>query len=179
MVPRRGARNGERSTRAASKDPAAGQIHDVSRGRPEPPARGRSVPLSSAPRYSATLSLDDLFEEFLAASASIINDRTEKGYRYDCRTRTPSCSTSREPARARLRGRGRDATMILLATDTSHRTSDVTRSYVMDIDLRGRLGFGTSRQVGSRTPGAPQPGDCVRDPHLPSARPTRHQRHAA
>jgi site-specific recombinase XerD len=188
------------------------------------------LPVSGAPRYSTTLLLDELFEDFLAASASIINDRTDKGYRYDwgyfvawllevglgpvlgslsnqvfvsyiahqqrrpkqrgagtlsshsvhtytrvVRTfvrwlvaegyypNDPFAGGQRgimprlgphllkmagpDDVEVLLRGceggrtaleralRGRDATMILLATDTSHRTSDVTRSNVMDIDL--------------------------------------------
>ena len=41
------------------------------------------VATSLAPRYDPGLSLDELFEDFLAGSASIINDRTERNYRYD------------------------------------------------------------------------------------------------
>jgi site-specific recombinase XerD len=36
-----------------------------------------------APRFEPQLPLDELFEDFLAGSASIINDRTERTYRYD------------------------------------------------------------------------------------------------
>lgn len=38
---------------------------------------------SLAPRYDPALPLDALFEDFLAGSASIISDRTDKLYRYD------------------------------------------------------------------------------------------------
>ena len=38
---------------------------------------------SLAPRYDPALPFDALFEDFLAGSASIISDRTEKLYRYD------------------------------------------------------------------------------------------------
>lgn len=37
----------------------------------------------AAPRYDSNLSLGELFEDFVAASASIINERTERTYRYD------------------------------------------------------------------------------------------------
>lgn len=185
---------------------------------------------SAAPRYAPQLLLDELFEDFIAGSASIINERTEQGYRYDWgyfrawldeTSRAPILGSigtqlcvdyvafqQRRPKRTGsgtlsshsvhtytrvvrtfirwlaaegyypgdpfaggkrsimpklgphllkvanaddvevlLRGcdggrtvleralRGRDAAMILLATDTSHRTSDVTGSDVMDIDL--------------------------------------------
>jgi site-specific recombinase XerD len=186
--------------------------------------------MGAAPRYSQTLLLNELFEEFLAASASIINGHTEQGYRYDWgyfmtwlleaglgpvlgsftngvfvsyiahQQRRPKRwgsgmlsshsvhtytrvvrtfvrwlvaegyypgdpfaggkrgimprlgphllkTATAEDVEILLRGceggrtaleralRGRDAAMILLATDTSHRTSDVTRSDVIDIDL--------------------------------------------
>ena len=38
---------------------------------------------SAAPLFDANLLLAELFEDFIAASASIINDRTEATYRYD------------------------------------------------------------------------------------------------
>lgn len=41
------------------------------------------IPFSPAPRYDPELSLDALFEDFLAESATIINERTEANYRYD------------------------------------------------------------------------------------------------
>jgi integrase/recombinase XerD len=183
-----------------------------------------------APRFSPTLLLDELFEDFIAGSASIINDRTEQGYRYDWgyfrawldeTDRPPLLGSVSKQAcvdyiahqqrRPKLRGsgtlsshsvhtytrvvrtfirwlaaegyypgdpfvggergimprlgphllktanaddvevllrgceggrtgleralRGRDATMVLLATDTSYRTSDVTGSDVIDVDL--------------------------------------------
>lgn len=40
-------------------------------------------PNALARRYDPALDLDALFEDFLADSASIINDRTERLYRYD------------------------------------------------------------------------------------------------
>jgi site-specific recombinase XerD len=42
-------------------------------------------PTALARRYDPALDLDVLFEDFLADSASIINDRTERNYRYDFR----------------------------------------------------------------------------------------------
>jgi integrase/recombinase XerC len=185
---------------------------------------------SVAHRYAPDLLLDDLFADFLDGSASIINDRTEQGYRYDwAYFRTWLDATGRAPVlgsitkqacvdyvahqqrRPKLKGsgllsshsvhtytrvvrtflrwlaaegyypgdpfaggprgimprlgphllkmadavdveillrgseggrtaleralRGRDAAMVLLATDTSHRTSDVTRSDIIDVDL--------------------------------------------
>ena len=41
------------------------------------------VPVSLAPRYDPALSLDELFEDFLAGSASVITDKTERTYRCD------------------------------------------------------------------------------------------------
>jgi len=38
---------------------------------------------SIAPRFDPQLALDDLFEDFLADSASLINERTERLYGYD------------------------------------------------------------------------------------------------
>jgi hypothetical protein len=46
------------------------------------PGAGR-IPFNPAARYDPNLSLDDLFEDFLAGSASIINTATERLYRYD------------------------------------------------------------------------------------------------
>ena len=40
-------------------------------------------PVSHAPRYDPTLSLDDLFELFLAGSATLIGPATERVYKYD------------------------------------------------------------------------------------------------
>ena len=40
-------------------------------------------PFSHAPRYDPTLSLDDLFEDFLAGSATLIGSATERVYKYD------------------------------------------------------------------------------------------------